>query len=508
MPSPIHGFPRAAARALAAGLVLAACTDTPTVPAAHTPGPAPAALLSQAAAGGPVLVPNAVKYRDAGHRPATGRAGSALLSVRALLGADGTAEVEAASGALDSSAAPAGTVARVQVKAWDGTEPLFTRTYAADGAVFRAGYPGLLRGTRVQVQALVRGVDGRRTDVVTAETPLLLRPDLAVSVVVPPEVEAGTAAPVLATVAEANGDVGARADCVLYVDGVAADRADGIWVDAGDVVACRFSPRLDAPGARRLEVRLENVVPGDFDPANNAAGSSVRVIRSERIFYSASAEDRAYTSHTVRRRTYRENMPDTYDWVRADDEAGRVQASVLYGSFPSPLGLPFSVDVSQETGGAVLHAGSYGSAAEPCVQRWDTDAGVRFALCASSAGGGSTTVEYERHSGTVTYHSAETLYRRLPTGGQWQLVYSWSSNRVEQTGTLADFGAELTFRLAVRDSTGVWRASPTISMAPFTATEGHDFCRMYPNPWNQWETYCETVTRTASGVRGSATLQP
>jgi hypothetical protein len=507
MPRPIDGFPRAAARALAAGLVLAACADAPTGPLARTPASAAAALLSGAATDGPVLVSNAVKYRDAGYHPATGRAGSATLSVRALLGADGTAEVEAAPGALDSAAAPAGTVARVQVKAWDGAEALFTRGYAVDGAVFRAGYPGLLRGTRVQVQALVRGVDGRRTDVVTAETPVLLRPDLAVSLIAPPEVEAGTAAPVVATVAEANGDVGARADCVLYVDGVAADRAEGIWVDAGDAVACRFSPRLDAPGTRRLEVRLENVAPGDFDPANNAGWTSVRVLRSEQIFYSASAEDRTYTSHTLRRRTYRENTPDTYDWVRTDDEAGRVQASVLYGSLPTRPGLPFSADVWQETGGVVVHAGSYALTAA-CVQHWDTDAGVRFALCAPSGAGGGATVEYERHTGTVTYHSAETLYRRLSGGGQWQLVYSWSSNRVEQTGTLADFGADFTFHVAIRDGSGVWRASPAIAMVPFTGTEGHDFCRMYPNPWNQWETYCEVFTRTASGVRGSATLQP
>ena len=150
--------------------------------------------------------------------------------------------------------------------------------------------------------------------------------------------------------------------------------------------------RLERILSREPEVRLENVAPGDFDPANNVASSDVRVIRSERIFYSASAEDRTYASETLRRRTYRESTPDTYDWVRTDREAGRVQASVLFGSFPSPLGLPFSAEVSQETGGVVLHAGSYASAAETCVQRWDTAAGVRFALCASSAGGGRTTV--------------------------------------------------------------------------------------------------------------------
>lgn len=497
-----------AARVLAAALLLAACSDAPTAPPRIGQGPAVPALSLEAAANGPVLVPNLVKYRDSGHRPATGRAGSATLTLRALLAADGVTEVEATPGEPDPPGVPPGALARVQVKAWDDGGLLFTRNHDPDEGAFRAAYPGLLRGSRVQVQALVRGSGGVRTGVVTVATPVLFRPDLAVLLVAPSRVEAGTVAPVLATVAETNGDVGARADCVLYVDGVAADRANGIWVDAGDAVACRFSPRLDTPGARRLEVRLENVIPGDFDPADNAAGAAVFVLRGEQVFYSASAEERTYASRLERRRTYRESTPDTYDWFRTDGQDGRVQASVLYGSFPARLALPFSTDVAQETGGAVLHAGTYASTGTDCVQQWEMAAGVRFSLCTWAGAGERTTLEYERHTGTVTYHSAETLYRRLPSGGQWQLVYSWSSNRVEETGATPDFGADFTFRVTVRDSTGVWRASPTFTLSPFTEPQGHSFCRMYPNPWNQWETYCESFTSTATGVRGSASLGP
>ncbi len=487
-----------------AALVAAACSDAPTAPSPVSRDPAAATVIADVAANGPVLIPNSVKYRDAGGRPGTGRSGSATLGVRALLGADGATELEAAAGGLDSPSAPAGTLARVQVKAWDGDGLLFTRSHAPGAGAFRASYAGLLRHSRVQVQALVRGADRARTDVVTAATTVLLRPDLAVSLVAPPRVEAGTGASVLAVVAETNGDVGARADCVLYVDGAAADRADGIWVDAGDAVACRFSPRLDAPGMRRLEVRLENVAPGDFDAAENAARADVFVLRSEPIVYSASAEDHTYTSHLSRRRTYHENTPDTYEWFRTDDQAGRVQASVFYGSFAARLNRPFSAEALQETGGAVLHTGSYASAASDCVYQWDTAAGVRFSLCTSD---GRTTVEYERHTGAVTYWSAETLYRRVG-GGPWQFVSSWSGNRVESTGATPDFGADFTFRVTVRDSTGVWRASPTIALAPFSRPEGHDFCQMYQNPWGSWETYCETLVSTAGGVRGSASNQP
>jgi hypothetical protein len=492
--------------ALVGVLLLAACADAPTAPA----NPPPPRLQAAAApTDGSALVPNSVKYRDAGGRPATGRGGSATLAARALLGADGWTEVEAATGGLDAPGAGTGTLARVQVKAWEGDRLRLAANEPGEGTDFRAPYPGLLRRSRVQVQALVRGADRARTDVVTVGTEVLLRPDLAVALVAPPSVEAGTHAPILATISERNGDVGARADCVLYVDGAPADRADGIWVDAGDAVACRFSPRLDTPGTRRLVVRLENVAPADFDPADDTAGASVDVLRSERIFYSASAEDRTFTSHLTWRRTYRETTPDTYDLFRTDDQTGRVQASVLYGSFPAGLAAPFTADVAQETGGTVLHAASYASTTAGCLVRNDTDAGVSFSLCTSSVSGGSTTLDYERHTGAVTYESAETLYLRLPAGMQWRLIYSWTRNRVEATGATPDFGADFTFRVTVRDPTGVWRAAPTFPLTQFAGTGGHPYtCSMYENPWHQWETYCEDLSTSASGVRGAASLQP
>lgn len=492
------------AASLAAAALLAACSDAPMAPrtgARHADGLA----LRETAADAPQLISNAVKYRDAGGHPATGRAGSATLSARALLGMDGMTEIEAAAGALGAAAASSGTLARVQVKAWDARGMQITRNFAAGDAVFRASLDGLARHAPVQVQALVRGIDGRRTDVVTVAAAVLLRPNLAVSLVAPPRVEAGTVAPVLATVAERNGDVGARADCVLYVDGMAADRAEGIWVDAGDAVACRFSPPLDAPGTHVLQVRLESIDPADFDPSDNVASAEILVLRTGRILYSATAEDRVYTSRLTWRRTYREYGPDTYDLFRTDDQAGHTQASVVYGSFPDALALPFTAELSQETGGTVLHAGSYTSSGS-CVSSFETAAGVTLSVCTGASG---TSIDYERHTGTVTYQSAETLYRRPGGAMQWQLVYAWTRNRVETTGTTPPYGPDFTVRLAVRDSTGVWRGTPAIPLTPFAESGGRPYdCRMYQNPWGSWETYCEGFTSTASGVRGAVSSQP
>src|SRR6267154_582662 len=78
---------------------------------------------------------------------------------------------------------------------------------------------------------------------------------------------------------ERLGDIGARASCVLYVDGTAADRADGIWVDAGGVVECKMAHSFVNTGTHAIEFRIENVRPGDYDDSNNRAAASIQIVQ-------------------------------------------------------------------------------------------------------------------------------------------------------------------------------------------------------------------------------------
>ena len=74
-----------------------------------------AALISPVYASRPQAFHNAVKYRDAGVKPATGRSGSAAIEVRALRGRSETS-IEVTTGHFDPAAAPAGKLDKVQVK--------------------------------------------------------------------------------------------------------------------------------------------------------------------------------------------------------------------------------------------------------------------------------------------------------------------------------------------------------------------------------------------------------
>jgi hypothetical protein len=169
--------------------------------------------------------PNSEKYRDRGFHPATGRTGTATVSTRALLDKSGTTDVEVTTGTFDGAAAP-GMLSKVQIKAITPSGKVaFTNNYTGlSGGSARFPYTTLPHGAGVQVQTLVQG-DGPRTDVVTLSDVVHLRPDLIASRLdAPGHAPRGAAVNLQGFIREANGEVGARSDCVLYVDGTAVDR--------------------------------------------------------------------------------------------------------------------------------------------------------------------------------------------------------------------------------------------------------------------------------------------
>ncbi|HEY0372607.1 MAG TPA: hypothetical protein VGD79_11435, partial [Thermoanaerobaculia bacterium] len=222
---------------------------------------------------------NSIKYRDTSKPHATGRSGSATLAARALVNADGTADLQLTTGAFDPSSSR-GNIDKVQLKS-QSTRTIKDNHLTNDGT-YAIHLDAVNRGQILNVQAHVSGIDGRRTDVVAVSEAAKLRPDLTVTSINAP----GTAlvnSPTLlsATVAELNGDLGARADCTLRVNGTTAATARGIWVDAGSTVSCSFLYTFANTGTANVEISARNVAPGDWDATNNAARVSVNVTSGE-----------------------------------------------------------------------------------------------------------------------------------------------------------------------------------------------------------------------------------
>ena len=454
----------------------------------------PAADMSAAAAGGfvrPVFHSNAVKYRDSGAQPATGRSGSASLTARALLGRDGITTLDLTTGTLDVSGAP-GTLAKTQVKALDASGTVaWTKNFTGDGGAASYAFPGRLRNSLVQAQSNVRSIDGTRTDVVTVATEVKLRPDLRgdSALYVPPRVTVNLPVSMWMPISEINGDVGARADCVLYVDGSRADVAVGIWVDAGSGADCMFTWTFTELGTHRVQARIENVVPGDYDDSNNASPVTTVEVTRPALFYQAQVGDGHSESST--------DFTDAWhslDGMRNSESAASwsyVQ-DYQYGSFyaygDAPLEFPLgSVSLSQSTGGQVLDAVeatdvvptySWGDAQNggSCLDAM-TPSGAFVSICGSRSTDGaagtvwSSSISYARNGGVVTYvsHGTLHLWGYVGDGTPYDDVYINAYYNQSQFGTpLVPFGDDYTFTVHVVTSRGELVANPIVTLTPYS----------------------------------------
>jgi hypothetical protein len=317
-----------------------------------------------------------------------------------------------------------------------------------------------------------------------------------------------------------NGDLGARADCVLLVDGLEVDRAWGIWVDAGSAVSCAFRHLFERLGTATLEVRLAEVAPADFDPANNAATASIDVILVPSAFhFDASFQDATF-SNTSRS----EGSWQTADrrrgetWSQAHEGHGREQHAGLWGWMPHAVTFPIDEMVIQQmTRDETAHFARFLDvgpdwtwtsdwATESCLGRWfDTPNGAaNFSLCTvafhdGTAGG--TSLQYARHAGQVTYYSRGDS-RFWDHDANYEDVWSWNYSGTWDSGRMVSYGREYGFFIRIEDAAGTHRMQPLVWLEPVSDS--------YESPWScwgfddEWGSYqsCSESRHSASGMHG------
>jgi hypothetical protein len=230
-------------------------------------------------AGRPTLVSNRVKYRDSGLKPAFARAGTAALTVQALMGLDGLTTVDMTTATPD--AASTGLLTNVQLKQFDaqGHVQTVTNRQGIGAASARIVVPGSTHGSRLQVQAIIRAVDGSHIDVIAVNESVKFRPDVGVvAMVMEPQSVRGGLAIIDAYYQELRGDLGANVRCVLYVDGVAVDGAQAVWIDAGGFIGCQFLYRFPSNGVHQVTAAADGVDPGDYDPSNNTRSATITIV--------------------------------------------------------------------------------------------------------------------------------------------------------------------------------------------------------------------------------------
>jgi hypothetical protein len=141
-----------------------------------------------------------------------------------LLGKDGNSTIELTTGALDFSATPPGSFAKVQFKPLTPAgDALFAQNFTPLSTT--TGYysfisPSLHRMEQIQLQGNITGIDTNRTDVVTLVETVKLRPDLAVQkLTFPASAFINQHVNISANIVELNGDAAATTTCVLAIDG-------------------------------------------------------------------------------------------------------------------------------------------------------------------------------------------------------------------------------------------------------------------------------------------------
>jgi hypothetical protein len=457
---------------IGAGLAATACTDPTGPPSRLSP---PSAALTRSAYR-PLTYPNSRKYRDAGFHPATASVGAAAIAIRALLGKSGRTDVEVTTGTFDGGLASA-TLSSVQVKGYDpkGAQ-LFTSTNnGLSGSAASFSYSNLTLGSGVQVKANVRGVDGTKNDVVNVSDVVHMRPDLfAVRVDAPTNALVGWPVVIHGFIIERNGDVGARVSCVLYVDGLAADRSDGLWVDAGGTVDCAMAHSFASNGTHAIEVRAENVQPGDYDNSNNSATASIQIVQpADFQAFSLNAQDIVANSWTRSISTLSTIDGIEETWDQRVSEQGRSQYADMIGVVNHTLTFPVAMHGGMATNGTAVNTlDQTVLSSEPAYwypPEWGASCGTAFGpntnlyICTfeNPPLAGLTTIQYDWWGADVQYHSNSYVTYFDPSCAnnlcERYVVYDNS-----QIGPMFTFGPDFSGRLSVQ---GANDDVPTAGMA-------------------------------------------
>ncbi|HEX2205239.1 MAG TPA: hypothetical protein VHG91_18160 [Longimicrobium sp.] len=502
-------------RALAAALVLgtAACADQPTAPAPARTAPGATSASTAATLTRPALISNKTRYRWNGARPVTGRSGSAVLTARALQGRDGKTELElVSSSSLDPwwyGSLPRGMISNLQVKVFDPRGRLVTtRNHPNLDAppVTTLTLDGIPPRSTLQVQAAVRELDGERTHIVTVTDTVRRRSNLAVAELgVPARIRAGTMANITATVRETNGDVGAYAQCLLYVDGHLTDWAYWMWVDAGDAVTCAFTRRFDRDAVHDVEVRLEEMSPRDDDPSDDRASAPMEVTWDGNLLYAAVIGGQVYDSYSLWSGHWASGGSYREEWHHEESRSSRTQSSRFYAWIPRPTTAP-RLELDEITGGRTIFsvAMDMGPLAmdDGCAFGMDESAGVRVYLCGFGSESTMSSFSYERYAGSATYHSQG--YSSTWYGGTDEYVYTYNDQGANTYGTFLELGPDFAYDVRLIDGERVYAARPVFPIVVDDSRFHQPYgCSSYADVFSDYA-FCSAGESTNRYYRGTA----
>jgi hypothetical protein len=299
------------------------------------------------------------KYREKNPAGGKGRSGGATMAARMLADKAGNTVLEVTTGDFESAAvAPTGEFSKIIVSAVDANGVvMYAFTYnLTGGSYFKQTLQGIFAGQAFTIHGHIKTATKKVGNVIVTTT-VQKRPDiLAERIITPSRVPAAIPVQITGVLTEINGQIGARADCVLYANDVEIDRTVGIWVDSGDSVSCAFSPTFMTLGAVNLRLSAESVVPGDWDTANNSKERLIEVSPLDAKFDAAEVEavavDIDNTTFAQQGRFVNSTLTSGYDWFYEEKEDRNSDAFVYWGAALGITHVPYALQASATDGSA------------------------------------------------------------------------------------------------------------------------------------------------------------
>lgn len=420
--------------------------------------------------------PMAAKYRDQGAKPTTGRAGSAAIEARALMDINGKTDIEVTTGRFEGIGG-GGTLGKVQVKLFNAGTLVETDNYRLGTAGVGTGtfsYDGLHPGQVAQVQANVSGIDPNRTDVVTATTEVKRRPDLeAVRIDAQRRVVLNAPVTIRGVVSEINGDVGARATCRLFADGIEIGAIPGAWVDVSSAVTCEFRTSFASLGSKNLTLRVSDVEPADYDASNNEASLAIEVASTNvddlqvRVYeYDDFMDLTQVFTHTPT------GSVSTYHQVSHQ----RYQSMGVFSVRQQESLYTGRITLRHSTGGVALPSASVAVQDLPefngACRYGNLSSGHSFSLCNWDGG---TEVNAWLGASFATY-----VYW-LSSDGIYGTTSAYHTQTEGPDGTFYALGADYTAELLHESDAGVHGGSLSVPLEKWSGELNQHTCRNWPN---------------------------
>jgi hypothetical protein len=299
---------------------------------------------------------------------------------------------------------------------------------------------------------------------------------------------------------------------VLYVEGVAVDRAAGIWVDAGGSVSCAFRHTFTRAGGHFVKVALESQSPADYDASNNSAQRWIGIEPPTTFYGGVSAEDLAYDNSVHDSVVY--NYPDgsRFETSTRTTQNGRAQRFHLTAGLQRRLTYPIDrVRLRYSSGGVtfsdtmLLNASPDPSTPSGCltIEYTSYNAG-RLELCVQAWE--FTTATWTRSAGDVVYHSQAYSASFDPSGAvTYGPVYYVVREQLAEPRPLEPWGSVVDVQMVVEDDGVTYDNIAHVPLSPyeFILTDPYAGCFSYDYGWSVVYR-CSEQRSSVTGVQGFA----